>query len=77
MERYASTIAAKEAVYKALKALYPEEKIGWKDIEIGRHGQGAPPSVEIKNPSIVVEISLSLSHEEEYAYATALAMRLK
>src|ERR1700733_7304211 len=48
--RYASTWAAKEAVYKALKQL-DDATLGWKKIEIIRKKNAGEPKVFLNNNS--------------------------
>jgi holo-[acyl-carrier protein] synthase len=68
--RYASTWAAKEAVYKALKQVDPGT-IGWKKIEIIRKKIAGQPEVLIHtNPDL--KISLSISHDGDYVWAVVL-----
>lgn len=68
---YASTWAAKEAVYKAIKQTDPST-LGWKKIEIIREKTGGRPHVIIhKNPGIF-KISLTIAHDGDYAWAIAL-----
>ena len=69
--RYASTWAAKEAVYKALKQLY-KGTIGWKSIEITRLKAAGEPGVILHNYNKSFNISLSISHDGDYAWAIAL-----
>ena len=72
IERFASTFAAKEAVYKAVKAVRPKFEMKWKNIQISRPGFGKPPLVVIDPEVSSLEVSLSLTHEKDYAFATAL-----
>jgi holo-[acyl-carrier protein] synthase len=68
---YASTWAAKEAVYKAIKQV-DQSTSGWKKIEIVRKKTGGRPHVILhKNPGIF-KISLTISHDGDYAWAIAL-----
>ena len=71
--RYATTWAAKEAVFKALKQLFKAPLgLNWNDIEILRNGKA--PSVKIKKTRFrAIRFSLSLSHEKDYASAVVLA----
>lgn len=71
--RYATTWAAKEAVFKALKQLYKVPLgLNWNQIEILRDGK--VPLVKIKKARFcAVRFSLSLSHEKDYASAVVLA----
>lgn len=68
--RYASTWAAKEAVYKAIKQLSPSA-IGWKKIEIIRDKIGGKPSVILHNYPHNFKISLTISHDGDYVWAIA------
>ncbi|SDN15900.1 holo-[acyl-carrier protein] synthase [Daejeonella rubra] len=71
--RYASTWAAKEAVYKALKQFDPSA-ISWKKIEISREKIAGKPAAIIHGQKLNYTISLSISHDGEYAWAIALLM---
>ena len=68
--RYASTWAAKEAVYKAIKQL-DDTPTGWKKIEIIREKTGGRPTAVIAGRENKFEISLSLSHDGDYVWAVA------
>jgi len=69
--RYASTWAAKEAVYKALKQLDPAP-VSWKSLEITREKAAGRPHVVLhKNPN-KLKVSLTISHDGDYAWAVAL-----
>ena len=68
--RYASTWAAKEAVYKALKQVDPSA-VSWKKIEIIRKKVAGKPDV-ILHTENKHRISLSLSHDADYVWAIAL-----
>ncbi|MCY1510599.1 phosphopantetheine--protein transferase domain protein [compost metagenome] len=74
--RYASTWAAKEAVYKALKQLDPRP-LGWKDIEIRRNKPAGKPEVLLRPPLHNKVISLSLSHDGDYVWAIVLIEELR
>jgi holo-[acyl-carrier protein] synthase len=70
--RYASTWAAKEAVYKAVKQL-DNSPLGWKKIEILRDKIAGKPTVIIHQPAFnPANISLTLSHDGDYAWAIAM-----
>lgn len=72
--RYASTFAAKEAVYKCLKQIQPQHTIGWKEIKILRKKPAGQPEVLIE-PSKAAsnyKISITISHDNEYVWAVAL-----
>jgi phosphopantetheine--protein transferase-like protein len=68
--RYASTWAAKEAVYKALKQLSPAP-LTWKKIEIIRDKIAGKPSVLLHTDPGKYQISLSISHDGDYVWALA------
>ena len=68
---YASTWAAKEAVYKALKQLH-DATPGWKKIEIIRKKNAGEPQVLLHNNSSGYKISLTISHDGDYVWAIAL-----
>ena len=71
MLRYASTWAAKEAVYKAIKQI-DASSIPFKKIEILREKpQGRPHVILHKNPN-KFNISLTISHDGDYIWALAL-----
>lgn len=69
--RYASTWAAKEAVYKALKQIH-KINVGWKNIEIEREKIGGIPKVILHGYPHQPKISLTLSHDGDYAWAIAI-----
>ena len=71
--RYATTWAAKEAVFKALKQILGEPLgLNWKDIIIFREGN--IPKVRIAAERFKkYSFSLSLSHDGDYAAAVVLA----
>ena len=69
--RYASTWAAKEAVYKAIKQI-DVSSFPFKKIEILREKpQGRPYVILHKNPNRF-NISLTISHDGDYIWALAL-----
>jgi holo-[acyl-carrier protein] synthase len=68
--RYASTWAAKEAVYKAIKQV-DKSTLGWKKIEIFRDKPAGLPSVIIHKESFTFKISLTISHDGDYVWAIA------
>lgn len=72
--RYASTWAAKEAVYKAIKQTDDTIKLWWKDIEILRAKPAGKPTVQIKKLKPPVEISLSITHDKDYVWAVAVCL---
>ncbi|BAU54957.1 holo-ACP synthase [Mucilaginibacter gotjawali] len=69
--RYASTWAAKEAVYKAIKQI-DQSTLGWKKIEIIRKKNAGQPQVTIHKPEADYKISLTISHDGDYVWAIAL-----
>ena len=68
--RYASTWAAKEAVYKAVKQV-DKSTLGWKKIEILRDKPAGQPGVIIHKESLTFKISLTISHDGDYVWAIA------
>lgn len=72
--RYASTWAAKEAVYKALKQI-DKTLLGWKDIEIIREKASGQPLVNLYKNSVNPFISLTITHDGEYVWALAMIKR--
>jgi len=74
--RFASTWAAKEAVYKAVKQ-FDSAAISWKKIEILREKIAGKPTAVIHGQQLNYKISLSISHDGEYAWAIALLMPCK
>ena len=73
--RYASTCAAKEAVYKAIKQL-DNSTLGWKMIEIIREKNAGKPNVIIHNYAKTSPISLTISHDGDYVWAVAFIENL-
>jgi len=69
--RYASTWAAKEAVYKAIKQFDPST-LGWKKIEITRNKPAGQPQAIIHKDNAGFNISLTISHDGDYVWAIAL-----
>jgi|SRR5471030_3110308 holo-[acyl-carrier protein] synthase len=69
--RYASTWAAKEAVYKALKQLDPRP-LNWKQLEITRDKIAGKPNVILHHDPDKYQISLTISHDGDYVWAVAL-----
>lgn len=69
--RYASTWAAKEAVYKAVKQIYAAP-LAFKKIEIFRSKIGGKPSVKLPLSYANLSLSLSLSHDGDYVWAVAI-----
>ena len=72
--RYASTWAAKEAVYKAVKQIY-DQPLAFKNIEITRSKIAGIPHVKIPDYFSDLEISLSITHDGDYAFAIAIVKR--
>ena len=69
--RYASTWAAKEAVYKAVKQIHPEA-LAFKKIEILRSKPAGIPTVNLPEYLGHLNISLSVSHDGDYVWAIAI-----
>ena len=69
--RYASTWAAKEAVYKAVKQL-DAATLPFKKIEIFREKPGGRPFVILHKLNGRFKISLTISHDGDYIWAVAL-----
>jgi holo-[acyl-carrier protein] synthase len=74
--RYASTWAAKEAVYKALKQI-DTTTFSWKDIEIVREKIAGRPNVILHHKESPPVISLALSHDGDYVWAIAIIENTK
>jgi len=72
--RYASTWAAKEAVYKAVKQIY-DQPLAFKNIEITRSKIAGIPHVKIPDYFSDLEISLSITHDGDYTFAIAIVKR--
>ena len=77
-QHFASCLAAKEAVYKALQGLPDARGIGWRDIEVERSATGKP-SVRLHGIAARVmvaypdfSIHLALSHSATTAGAVAV-----
>lgn len=73
--RYASTWAAKEAVYKAVKQLY-NIPLNWKKIEIIRDKIAGKPQVILHIDQKISHISLSISHDGDYVWAVAIGEKI-
>ena len=73
--RYASTWAAKEAVYKAVKQLN-NTPLPWKKIEIRRDKIAGKPNVTVAINQQNIPVSLSISHDGDYAWAIAIAEKI-
>jgi holo-[acyl-carrier protein] synthase len=69
--RYASTWAAKEAVYKAIKQINPRP-ISFKKIEISRSKIAGIPRVKLPDLYKNLNISLSISHDGDYVWAVVI-----
>jgi len=72
--RYASTWAAKEAVYKAIKQVY-NRPLAFKNIEITRTKVAGVPRVKLPEYFSDLVISLSITHDGDYIFAIAIAKR--
>lgn len=72
--RFASTWAAKEAIYKAVKQL-DQQALAFRKIEVIRSGIAGIPRVNLPAEYEGIEISLSISHDGDYACAIAIAQR--
>jgi holo-[acyl-carrier protein] synthase len=68
--RFASTWAAKEAVYKAVKQLDPKA-LSWKKIEIIREKPGGRPHVILHQGPGKFNVGLTISHDGDYVWAIA------
>ncbi|MBK0383208.1 holo-ACP synthase [Pedobacter sp. SD-b] len=69
--RYASTWAAKEAVYKSIKQIIPKA-ISFKKIEITRSKIGGKPSVVLPELYKNLKLGLSLTHDGDYVWAVVI-----
>lgn len=69
--RYASTWAAKEAVYKACKQINPSP-ISFKKIEISRSKVAGIPTAKLPDLYKNFNISLSISHDGDYVWAIVI-----
>ncbi|RYD72216.1 MAG: holo-ACP synthase [Sphingobacteriales bacterium] len=69
--RYASTWAAKEAVYKAIKQ-ENSNPLPFNSIEITRNKIAGKPSVHLLKWNMQPNISLSISHDGDYVWAVAI-----
>jgi len=69
--RYASTWAAKEAVYKAVKQL-SDLVLGWDKIEIIREKIAGKPAVTLHQYPVQYQISLTITHDGDYVWAIAM-----
>jgi holo-[acyl-carrier protein] synthase len=74
----AARIAAKEAVYKAMQALPGARRVGWRDIEVARDGDGRPAiklhgvAARISADQGGLQIQISLTHSATSAGAIAI-----
>jgi holo-[acyl-carrier protein] synthase len=74
----AARIAAKEAVYKALQALPGARRVGWREIEVTRDGDGRPAirlhglAATLSESCGGLRIQVSLTHSETAAGAVAV-----
>lgn len=74
--RYASTFAAKEAVYKAVKQWDERLLLPWKKISISRAKVAGIPTVELtKKKYEALTFSLSISHDGDYVWAVAICQK--
>lgn len=71
MLRYASTWAAKEAVYKSIKQM-SITPISFKNIEIIRAKVAGMPFVVLPKELSHFQISLSITHDGDYVWAIAI-----
>jgi holo-[acyl-carrier protein] synthase len=69
--RYASTWAAKEAVYKAVKQV-SANNLAWNKIEIIREKIAGQPTVILHQYPGKYKISLTISHDGDYVWAIAI-----
>jgi holo-[acyl-carrier protein] synthase len=68
--RYASTFAAKEAVYKAVKQWDDTLLLPWKKIVIRRSKASGQPTVVVNVERCrAFQISLSIAHDGDYVWA--------
>lgn len=70
--RYASTFAAKEAVFKGLKQYDHSMVIPWRSIEVIRNTPAGKPTIVLPPELDKLNISLSITHDGEYVWAIAL-----
>ena len=73
--RFASTWAAKEAVYKAVKQINPKP-LSFKKIEIIRLKIGGKPVVTLPAAHQILNSSLSISHDGDYVWAVAILKKI-
>lgn len=72
--RYASTWAAKEAVYKAIKQI-DKAALPFKKIEIIREKISGRPHLNLPPALGIFEISLTITHDGDYIWAAALVRK--
>jgi len=72
--RYASTWAAKEAVYKAVKQII-KDPLPFKRIEILRKKIAGRPHVILPENLKHFSISLSITHDGDYVWAASILKR--
>ncbi|TCK80620.1 holo-ACP synthase [Albibacterium bauzanense] len=72
MLRYASTWAAKEAIYKSIKQLCPTP-IGLSKITIIRDKIAGIPRVVLPASFSHLKVSLSITHDGDYVWAIAIS----
>jgi holo-[acyl-carrier protein] synthase len=76
---FAARFAAKEAISKAFGTGIGQQ-LGWKDMEIRKHDNGAPfvvlhgKGADLAQTRGVTEVLVSLSHCKEYGAASAIAV---
>ena len=68
--RYASTFAAKEAAYKALKQLFSKGVLPWRSMQILRDGPSKRPFVRHPLLDRFCKHSLTISHDGDYVWAS-------
>ena len=66
-QHYAARFAVKEALYKALSEILPEEDLTWKRFEVINSNNGKPKII-VEDKSIK-SIDVSISHSKKYAVA--------
>ncbi|MEJ7694224.1 holo-ACP synthase [Daejeonella sp.] len=69
--RFASTWAAKEAIYKAVKQVRTGT-LSFKKIEIKREKPAGKPQVILPAQMQELQISLTISHDGDYVWALAI-----
>ncbi|MBX2906777.1 MAG: 4'-phosphopantetheinyl transferase superfamily protein [Taibaiella sp.] len=73
---YASTFAAKEAVYKAVKQWDSATLLPWKKILITRNKIAGQPSVQLlADIPGSMDFSLSITHDKDYVWAATVCAR--